>query len=98
MQPPYLLEPVLWFIAVGLFFFLGLFFFRRNLRSEKEGRAFFNGTKQLYGAETPESTARAVEEPEEIEQLKEEIVKLKYVIVILLAFLALEFMIILWLL
>ena len=44
------------------------------------------------------TTARAVEEPEEIEQLKEDIVKLKYIIVILLAFLALEFMIILWLL
>ncbi len=287
MQPPYLLEPILWFIAVGLFFFLGLFFFRRYLGSEKEGRAFFNGTmvfffsyvifrtleiirryfvvdnfydieglfgishtpisdaslylrlafliiswigiayfyfriestilqkktfyiltiasvlklivnplmyfpdiipfhpmeilntvlfiiagffpvclfgfyairnfidkrraftlltagmlcyiigevgsnpeaymitggmnplivyigsplmvilggillylalKELYGAETPETTARAVQEPEEIAQLKEDIVKLKYIIVILLAFLALEFMIILWLL
>ena len=38
------------------------------------------------------------EENEEIKKLKEDIIKLKYIIVILVAFLALEFMIILWLL
>ena len=38
------------------------------------------------------------EESEELKKLKEDIVRLKYVIVILVAFLALEFMMILWLL
>ncbi|MHA1264087.1 MAG: hypothetical protein ACTSRS_02530 [Candidatus Helarchaeota archaeon] len=42
--PDYLLEPILWFIAIGVFFFLGLFFFNRYRHSEMEARAFFSGT------------------------------------------------------
>ncbi|MHA1129379.1 MAG: hypothetical protein ACTSQI_07880 [Candidatus Helarchaeota archaeon] len=46
--PNYIIEPILWFIAVGLFFLLGVFFFRRYLRAEEEGRAFFNGTMVFF--------------------------------------------------
>ncbi|MHA1275928.1 MAG: hypothetical protein ACTSQI_07875 [Candidatus Helarchaeota archaeon] len=45
-----------------------------------------------------ETTPKELDEKAEIRQLREDIIKLKYVIVILLSFSALEFGIILWLL
>ena len=42
--PDYITEPILWFIAVGVFFLLGVFFFKRYWKSETEARAFFSGT------------------------------------------------------
>ncbi|NVM53308.1 MAG: hypothetical protein HWN66_06355 [Candidatus Helarchaeota archaeon] len=42
--PDYITEPILWFIAVVVFFLLGVFFFIRYRKSETEARAFFSGT------------------------------------------------------
>ena len=39
----YITEPILWLIAALLFFQLGLYFFNKYLKSEREARAFFSG-------------------------------------------------------
>ncbi len=44
MQFDIVIEPILWFIAVGVFFILGVFFFKKYRESETEARAFFSGT------------------------------------------------------
>ena len=38
--PDYITEPILWFIAVGVFLFLGLFFLKKYRASEQEARAW----------------------------------------------------------
>jgi len=42
-EADYITEPILWLIAALLFFQLGLYFFTKYLKSEKEARAFFSG-------------------------------------------------------
>jgi hypothetical protein len=110
MQTDYITEPILWLIAAILFLQIGIYFFNKNRKSEKEARAFFSGAIIHYGTpfivilseifcglalkklfdvklEKSSSYVRIQGENEETRKLKEEIVKLKYVIIILLTLL-----------